>query len=123
MTRLRKRKFLVALVNATSSHGHCSCPILSLESNLVFTDPSSGSEKILTVEYPVGQKSAAVSEDTVCTPLSHKQPCLDEEKNASGTVWEDESSTRQSRRKRRNSSGSTLDSGTDRPLFCHNVLC
>ena len=65
MTRLRKRKFLVALVNATSSHGYCRCPILSLESDLVFTDPSSGSERIPTVEYPVGQQSAAVTEDTV----------------------------------------------------------
>ena len=111
---------LVALVNATSSHGFSSCPILSLESNLVFTDPSSGSEKIPTVEYPVGQQSAAVTEDTVCTPLSHKQPCLDDEKNVSGTVWEVEPSTRQSHRKRKSSSGSTLDSGTE-PHFCHNV--
>ena len=119
---MRKRKFLVALVNATSSHGHCSCPIFSLESNLVFTELSSGSEKIPTLEYPVGQQSAEVAEDTVCTPLSHKQPCFDEEKNASGTVWEDESSTRQSHRNKRSkrSSGSTLDSGTE-PYFCHNV--
>ena len=95
--------------------------MLSLESNLVFTDLSSG-ERIPTVEYPVGHQLAAVTEDTVCTPLSHKQPCLDEENNASGTVWEDEPSNRQSHRKRRSSSGSTLDSGTE-PLFCHNVLC
>ena len=61
MTSLRKTKFLVALVNATSSHGYCSCPILSLESNLVFTDPSRGSEKIPTVEYP------AVSPESICT--------------------------------------------------------
>ena len=120
MTSLRKRKFLVALVNATSSHGHCSCPILSLESNLVFTDPSRGSEKIPTVEYLVRQQSAEVAEDTVCTPFSHKQPCFDEEKNASGTVWEDESSTRKSHRKRKSSSGSTLDSGTE-SYFSHNV--
>ena len=61
MTSLRKTKFLVALVNATSSHGYCSCPILSLESNLVFTDPSRGSEKIPTVEYP------AVPPESICT--------------------------------------------------------
>ena len=120
MTSLRKRKFLVALVNATSSHGYCSCPILSLESNLFFKDPSRGSEKIPTVEYPIRQQSAEVAEDTVCTPLSHKQPCFDEEKNVSGTVWEDGSSTRQSDRKRKSSSGSSLDLGTE-PYFCHNV--
>ena len=102
------------------NHFVLSCPILSLESNLVFTDLPSGSEKIPTVEYTVGQQSAAVTEDTVFTSLSHKQRCLDEEKNASGTVWEDGPSTRQSHRKRKSSSGSTLDSGTE-PHFCHNV--
>ena len=120
MTSLRNRTFLVALANATSSDGYCSCPILSLESNLVFTELSSGHEKIPTVEYPVGQQLAAVTEDTVCTPLSHKQPGLDKEKNACGTVWGDEPSTRQPHRKRKSSSGSTLDSGTE-PYFCHNV--
>ena len=116
MTTSRKRKFLFPLVNATSSHGYCSCSMFSLESDLVFTEPSIGSEKIATVESPVRQQSATVTEDTL---LSEKQPCLDEEKNASGTDEEDESSSRQSDRKRkRSSSGYTPESGTG-PHFGH----
>ena len=88
---------------------------------IAFTDPFSGSEKIPTMETRAGQQSATVTKDTVCTPLSEKQPCLDEEKNASRADWEDEPSSRQSDRKRRRSSvGSTPESGTD-PHFGHKV--
>ena len=118
MTRSRKRKFLFSLVNATSSHGYCSCSTLSLESDLVFTEPFSGSEKTPTVEYPVRQQTPTVTEDT---PLSEKQPCLDEKKNASGTDEEDEPSFRRSdSKKKRSSSGYTPESGTD-PHFGHKL--
>ena len=95
--------------------------MLSFESDLVFTDPSSGNEKIPTAEYPVRQQSAIVTEDTVCTSFPVNQPFRDKEKNASGTDWEDEPSFRQSDRKRRSSSsGSTPDLGTELNFF-HNV--